>query len=83
MSMTPEQNVRLFFQNQSLIEFLATSCGIDLVKPELKMKADLIRNLAFNYFTELPRRAYEDVAGAIRTRVFNKIKDLTTFSRGG
>ena len=83
MSMTSERDVMMFFQNQSLMEFLATTCGIDLVKPELKLKIDLIRNLAFNYFTELPRTTYENIATAIRNNIFLKFKDFTTFSRGG
>ena len=83
MSMTSERDVMMFFQNQSLMEFLATTCGIDLVKPELKMKIDLIRNLAFNYFTELPRTVYENIATAIRNNIFLKYKDFTTFSKGG
>jgi hypothetical protein len=82
MSMTSERDVMMFFQNQSLMEFLGTTCGIDLVKPELKLKIDLIRNLAFNYFTELPRTVYENIATTIRNNVFLPIKNLTTIAKG-
>jgi hypothetical protein len=83
LSVTQEQQIKLFFQNQSLIEFLATTCGVDLIKPDLAMKVDLIRNLAFNYFSDLPRRAYEGITSSIKDTFFNWWIDLTRFTRGG
>ena len=44
----------LFAVNSSLVEFLATMCGLDLATPQLKKKAKMMMNHAKNYAKDLP-----------------------------
>lgn len=81
LSMTKESQVNLFFQNQSLIEFLGALCGVNLIKSEFQLKVDLIKTLLFGYVENLPRRAFEDIADTLRNNVFGLWRSITTFSK--
>lgn len=42
LMMTPQSSPLLFINNTSLIEYLAVTCGISLISPNLKRKAELL-----------------------------------------
>ena len=42
MSMSPRGDVALFLSNSSLIEYIATNCGVNLVTPQLRKRVELI-----------------------------------------
>jgi hypothetical protein len=81
LSMTKNTEIRQFFQNQSLIEFLAVVCGIDLLKPEIQLKADLIKTLAFGYVSGFPTRLYQEMITSLKTNFFQYWQDLTKFTK--
>lgn len=41
LTMTPSGDIMLFISNSSLIEYIATNCGINLVTPQLKNRVEL------------------------------------------
>jgi hypothetical protein len=83
LSMNTETELMNFFQNQSLMEYLANMCGIDLVKPELRLKVDMIKSLVYRYVTNIPRRAYEDVVTSVKASFTDAIRGIMSFGRGG
>lgn len=62
MVLTPPNDVALFASNSSLIEFLATTCGLDIVQPKLGTKVKALWNMTVTGFTSTPRTAISRVA---------------------
>lgn len=54
LCMVPESSPIQFVNNSSLIEFLATNCGMSLTKPNYKAKFDLVVNAVVSKFTNIP-----------------------------
>lgn len=48
MPISPANDPALFLSNSSLVEYLANSCGLDLMEPQVMEKAKLIWNTSFN-----------------------------------
>lgn len=48
MAISPANDPALFLSNSSLVEYLANSCGLDLMEPQVMEKAKLIWNTSFN-----------------------------------
>ena len=57
MALTPANDPQLFINNVSLVEFLATNCGLDLVTPQYSKKAKVFFNQAINTVKEIPSTA--------------------------
>lgn len=55
LSMSPQENPLLFLNNSSMIDFLSTTCGLDMVTPRLKIKADLTWNTVTNAVDDFPK----------------------------
>lgn len=55
LMMTPSSSPIQFANNTSLIEYLATNCGLDLTAPNFKTKWDNIMNSTVNAVTDIPR----------------------------
>ena len=55
LSMSPQQNPILFLQNTSLIEYLANTCGMSLVYPQIGTKINLAMNLIKDRMTDIPQ----------------------------
>lgn len=62
MILTPPNKTAMFATNSSLIEFLATTCGLDLVQPQLSKKASMVWNMGINNIKNTPRTALSGVA---------------------
>lgn len=48
LSMSPQSSPLLFVNNNSLIEYLATTCGLSLISPNLSARLDMIVNAISN-----------------------------------
>ena len=44
MAMTPANNPMLFLNNSSLVNFLGTTCGLNLINSQLKEKVSMVWN---------------------------------------
>lgn len=54
LSMTPQNEPLMFLNNSSLLEYIATNCGISLIKPQLKTKLNNIVDTVVNSFSDIP-----------------------------
>ena len=54
LSISPANKPRLFINNSSLIEYLATTCGMSLTKPNLETKYKMILDTMISSFTDIP-----------------------------
>lgn len=57
MALTPGNNPILFANNSSLVEYLGTTCGLDLVDPQLTTKVSNIWNNAVSLVQDIPKTA--------------------------
>lgn len=53
LTMTPANNVTKFATNSSLVEFLATNCGMSLTKPNFEKKLKVTTNNIVNRFRDI------------------------------
>lgn len=74
LSMTPSNEPLRFANNSSLIEFLATNCGLSLVTPNLKAKYGNI----FNSFTQSFGDILPSIRGGIEEGILTKFADFST-----
>lgn len=44
LSMSPQSSPMLFANNSSLVEYLATTCGLSLITPNIKKRIDMLTN---------------------------------------
>ena len=44
LNISPSGDVVLFLANSSLIEYIATSCGVNLITPQLGKRIDMVIN---------------------------------------
>lgn len=68
LSMTPTGDVILFLANSSLIEYIATSCGVNLTTPQLINRA--------KYFTTVIKSAINSVPEEIAMTLFGGLEDV-------
>lgn len=57
IALSPANNPVLFANNTSLVEFLATTCGLDLVEPQISKKISNMWNMSVNTVAYLPKTA--------------------------
>ena len=57
IALSPANNSVLFANNTSLVEFLATTCGLDLVEPQISKKISNFWNMSVNTVAQLPKTA--------------------------
>lgn len=55
-----------FFNNQGLMDFLAVSAGLNILKPDLKIKLETIAESLVNKFTDIPANLYQDFMGNLK-----------------
>lgn len=54
MALSPANNPALFLNNSSLVEFLATSCGLDLLESQLDEKVSMLWNQTVELISDMP-----------------------------
>lgn len=57
LMMTPASDPLLFINNSSLVEFLATNCGLSLTKPNYDEKVKSFINMVENKYLDVPNTA--------------------------
>lgn len=60
LMITPTYKPGDFFNNDGLIDFLAITAGIDILKPDLKTKLEVVAQTLLNKFTDIPANIYQD-----------------------
>lgn len=65
MALTPPGDPLLFVSNSSLVDFLATTCGLDLMQPQLEKKVRSMWNMTVTNFKDIPSTAFGKVAEAL------------------
>lgn len=53
LNITPGGDVVLFLSNSSLIEYIATSCGVNIVTPQLNKRVDMVVNTVKQSFDNI------------------------------
>ena len=79
LSMSPQNNIQLFVNNSSLIEYLATTCGLSLITPNIQARLDLLTNTVVNAFTDID----DNIVAGINEKVDNFVKDFLHLQNWG
>lgn len=72
LMMSPSTDPIRFMNNSSLIEYLATNCGLSLTSPNIGKKLDFAFNNWTNQFTDIPK----NISGAMKEKALNFINDV-------
>lgn len=73
LNITPPGDIVLFLANSSLIEYLATNCGVNLVTPQLKNRVAYMTTVIKQAFANIP----DTVSSNIWSGVENWIASIT------
>lgn len=57
IALTPANDPIMFLNNSSLVEYLATTCGLDMIEPQLQTKIEMLWNGSVNMAKDLPTTA--------------------------
>lgn len=68
LTMSPQKSPMMFLSNSSLIEYLATSCGLNLIQPQIDTK--------LRYTINTIKNAFGDVDQNLAAEVSNKVENL-------
>lgn len=66
LMITPAYKPGDFFNNDGLIDFLAITAGIDILKPDLKTKLEVVAQTLLNKFTDIPANIYQDFMESLK-----------------
>lgn len=61
LTISPTTNPTQFVNNTSLIEYLATTCGLNITQPQLSTRLNTIINTFKNSFTDIPHNVLQEV----------------------
>ena len=75
MALTPANDPLMFVNNSSLVEFLATTCGLDLVDPQLSTKVSNLWNNSTAFAKSIPKTAMGKVTENF-DRIINAFQGL-------
>lgn len=70
LSMSSSRQPYHFMNNPSLVEYLATACGVSMLQPNYERKVDTIVQTVGNYFRDTPTTAMGDVKDQISSKIF-------------
>ena len=73
LAMSPQSSPIMFVNNSSLIEFLATNCGLSLISPNIKKRMELTLGTIAESITSIP----DNISSAIKEAVDNQITAFT------
>lgn len=74
LMMSPSNKPMQFIHNTSMIEYLATQCGMDLTAPNLSAKVSNIINVTKNSIKDIPT----NIASTIDEKISNAISKVTS-----
>lgn len=72
LMMSPSNKPSLFFSNQSLMDYLASMCGVDLTEPNIVLRYKTMWSLFTGAAVDIPSNIYQDLTQSI----FNTTKSL-------
>ncbi|MCK9198550.1 MAG: hypothetical protein M0P49_03005 [Bacilli bacterium] len=75
MAISDQSNASLLMNNTVLIDYLATSCGINVNKPEILRMVDIYIAQKYNSLKSLPSQTFMQIEEALATEWFNLIKN--------
>lgn len=73
LTMAPQSSPVMFVNNSSLIEFLATNCGLSLISPNIKTRLELTLSTGIESITSIP----DNISSAIKEAIDNQITSFT------
>lgn len=76
LTMSPENAPLLFLSNTSLIDYIAATCGLNIIQPQLNKRAANTINTVKQAFGSIPR----NVVGSIDEKIENVISGWTSIS---
>ena len=65
MAMTPANNPMLFLNNSSLVNFLGTTCGLNLINSQLKEKVSMVWNNTVANIKDTPSNVMDNITQGI------------------
>lgn len=65
LSMSPQSSPILFVNNSSLIEYLATTCGLSLITPNIEQRLEMIVNAVTNAFFDIDDNIMSGITEAV------------------
>lgn len=71
LSMSPQSAPLLFINNSSLIEYLATTCGLSLITPNIEVRLNMIINAVTNAFLDIDDTIMAGVTEAIDSAIMD------------
>lgn len=74
LTMAPSTSPFCFINNSSLLEFLATNCGLSLIKPQYKLKYQYILNSVTSSLKDIP----SNVSSKVNESIYNLISSMTS-----
>ncbi len=75
MAISDQTDASMLLNNTVLIDYLATSCGINVNKPEVLRMVDIYLAQKYNALTALPSYTFMGIEQALSTEWFNLIKN--------
>jgi hypothetical protein len=73
LSLSPSSSPTLFLNNSSLIEWLATNCGVSIIAPNIDKKVQLYVSTYTNAITDIP----SNVSSAVTEKISTWMNGLT------
>jgi hypothetical protein len=77
LSLSPSSSPTLFLNNSSLIEWLATNCGVSIIAPNIDKKVQLYVSTYTNAITDIP----SNVSSAVTEKISTWMNGLTGLYR--
>ena len=65
LSMSPQSEPLLFVNNSSLVEYLATTCGLSLITPRLEDKWNMVVNSLVSSFFDIDNNIFDGISEAV------------------
>lgn len=74
LTISPQSSPMMFVQNTSLIEFLATQCGISITSPNIKKKYEMIFSSIENAFRDID----DNISSRVHEWIDSKVRQFTS-----
>lgn len=73
LTMSPQSDPLLFLNNSSLIDYLATQCGLSLIKPNLTAKLSSVIDVIGNAIN--PKETWGNITGEVKEKIHSSITE--------
>ena len=69
LMITKSSKPGLYFNNQGLIDFLAVSCGVDIIAPNIELKIATIKDTLLSTIFDIPENVEQGISQMIRNTI--------------